>query len=143
MNYKNTLTKLNQRILFHQHELSLVRAAKAALESEVGFIYEVYIQANAPRHYLVIAQGGHLTNTIEEAGRLWKERNKDCQPYPELFIRVGEIRIAIDPVDAGPGFTLDSCISDYPKKMVFDTDEDPGCYYAHKTTPQLIASSSR
>lgn len=139
-NWKHTRTKLTQLRLHLQHQLALVNAAAAGLHPDNDILFQVHIQENAPDRRSIMAEGRHLATVMERAERLWKEYHPTAtgRPRMELFIRLGDILVAVDKEDAGADFFFDSRIGNYPDPIVFGREDVlPSGWYLTTPTPEL------
>jgi hypothetical protein len=139
--YTNTLAALTKRFEHHSHELRLIQTARAILwqHKEAPLTFEVYIQQNGPGRMPIRVDRQNLAEATQEADRLWAAHNPTTVGHPqyELFVRVGDVRIAVDPADlVDLGFTLEGRIADFPKKMVFGPGEELPAWYTGKPTPE-------
>ncbi|HEY9480695.1 MAG TPA: hypothetical protein VIR98_00485 [Candidatus Paceibacterota bacterium] len=139
MNYANTLIGLAQRARYHEKQLTLLRAAQAALESGESVTYEVQIQQDMPYNRAIMAQGESVDEAFKKAQRLYVAYGRGSHPCPELFVLVADLRIAIDPADiCNPqaDFKLDKRIMDYPNQMVFGSSDEMPSWHTNKPTPE-------
>lgn len=137
MKFHFTHNGLQQRAEFYKRQLSLIERAMAALESGGAMVCEVHRQQNAPEQIPIMVEDFDPGMAQDASRRLWDIHNagKGGCPRAELFIRIGDIRIAVDPIDAGKAFTLDSRIAEFPKQMVFEKGEKlPSSWYADSPT---------
>lgn len=131
LKYTNTQANLAKRADYLQRQLMLVQTAQASLRPGAILEYQVHIQTNAPGILPIVAQNHILEDALQEATELYRERNHRNPTSFEVFACIGRFRVAIDPKDLPPGFTLDSRITDNLAQMVFaPEDKLPSAHYA-------------
>lgn len=151
----STLASLRESVAYHEGCLAHIRFVQQLLGLPFdGAVYEAYIQATAPNQRPIMAEGVDLVTVCSNAQRLDLEYNKRAGRHIELFVRKGELRVAILPDDARlmlPEddrreflFCLDSRILDAkPRNLVFrvggvagDANVFPSAWYAGNPTPE-------
>ena len=141
---------LRERLAHHESAVALLQTACQHLSTFCPSpVYEIHIQKDAPHRTSIMVLGHDLGAACHKARRLDIEYNDRPGSSLELFIRCGEIRMAIHPSDAYDllpegcrefTFTLDTRILASFGPMVFKVGaEMPSAWYATSPTPERTA----
>lgn len=143
-----TLDLMTKRLQYHEAQISAIRAVISQLQSHPRVVYEIHIQQDMPNQRSIMVSGVNLPALCHTARRFDAAYNNRRERPFELFVRCGELRVAIDPVDAmsllpsgnhGFTFSLDGRISKFPAPMVFRVGQEmPSAWYATVPTPEPV-----
>jgi hypothetical protein len=139
MQYQKTIENLTRRAEHHARQSMLLQTALANLKPGTALVFQVHIQSTAPGIMPIMAEDMNLDDALEDAKALYREYNHRNPARFEVFARFGNFRVAIDPADLGPDFTLDTRVSGFPAQMVFaDGDKLPSFHYANEPTSKDV-----
>jgi hypothetical protein len=141
-----TLKSIAGLIQHHESQLAALRTVMSSLQSRPRCIYEIHIQAQGPKQRPIMVSGGDLLALCHMARRFDLAYNNRHSASFELFVRCGELRVAMDPGDAmgellgrneGFTFSLDKRISTFPAPVIFRVGQEmPSAHYATVPTPE-------
>ncbi len=147
-----TLAAIAASLADHESAVSLLQSACHHLSTfSPEALYEVHVQEDGPGIVPIMVLGDDLSVACHKARRLDAEYNGRSSSL-EVFIRCGEIRIAMCPSDVydwlpegdrGFTFTLDPRILTLAGPKVFKVGAVmPSVWYAKSPTPEREAVSA-
>ena len=146
-----TIKALSDRREALEKAISIIDQVKKLFFTKGKVVYEAHIQAEAPAHRSIMAEGSGIFEAAEKAFLRNQEWNQDTRRRGvEIFVRIDGLRIALMPEDAAAIssfesgqevpkeiFHLDARTTEYPSPLAFGLKEEmPSCWYATKPTPK-------
>ncbi|HVT75272.1 MAG TPA: hypothetical protein VHD69_02575 [Candidatus Paceibacterota bacterium] len=160
---RNTLEALQRRLDHHEKHVILVGEALTALKESGSslpnaVVFEVHCQKDSPNNWALREDGEDLSLTIGRATQALVSARKlpaGARCVFELFLRIGDFRVAVLPEDARDlvralcpelsvggeiDFDLDRRLKDGVAPMVFGPGVEPPGWYQWKHFPVLANS---
>ncbi len=144
-----TLKALEKRREKFEENIAKIKKGEQLLAHDEHIIFEAHMQAMAPNQVSIMAEGDSIYEACQKAAARNNEWNRHVRRRVEVFARIGDFRIAIDPKDAAKAvseeigeeilassFFLDERVTKFPSPMVFEAgDKIPSWWYTTKPTP--------
>ncbi len=146
----NTLAAIGESVKYHERRAALARFAQQTLSIPFKeIVYEVHIQSHHPQCRSIMAEGSDLLDVCRRAVRLNRDYNNGrARADLELFVRCGDVIVAILPEDA-VGLLPEDCRTEFSfhldgrlagvssNLLVFKIGEDlPSAHYAKTPTSE-------
>ena len=155
----NTLKMLETQRVAHEEQLALIRQFESALAQmqtsgvvPVWMTFEVHFQCSMPDHHAIMTVGNSISDAYERAVALWRKNNAQSDHpghgYAEVFVRINDSLLAVQPVDAAfiasgesgktflpEQFGIDRRLIEEVGTMVWNTDDQLPGWHAENPTP--------
>lgn len=134
----HTAAMLKAQAASFQYQLDIIKTAQAALALNHAVrspVFEAHIQADWVGCRSVMAEGRGAGEAARKARRLFEAKNGCKGKCVEVFIRVGNVRIAVHPHDLGKGFSLDDRVLKAPRTAFTLEENLPSGLYLSSPTP--------